>query len=225
MSARYEALCDPGASLESVINESRRFFDDLGLSEAAKALAGAQASADAPAQPVRVALPPPAELRRHGAEIIAATAAAPLDGIEAGEQYGEPWAPTDEIGSIVDHRRPDGPYLLCLDPAEFRDDLRGLTAPALRKRLEPEGLTSLTAMEYLLVQRLMTHYFSDHRFDYYGSEVSDTRWMWLPDSTLGDRTFMGYWSPGKQRVELSMCRTGSKNPRKGAYVTQVIPLG
>ena len=226
MTERYDTLFDSGASVESVAQASIRFFESHGL-PAMATLIGSASGGGLPgaAAPFRIALPGALALRENGPAILSAVAHSRLDGIDDAEQYTTAYAPADDqFGSIVDVDRPDGPYLLALDPERFENDLRGLTAPALRKRLTADGTRSLTAMEYLIVQRIMTAFYSDHRFDYYGTEAENTRWMWIPDSALGDKTFMGYWNPGKNRVELSMCRTGSKNPRKGAYITTVHEL-
>lgn len=233
MSEAYDDLFDPGASVERVATASERFFEDHSLSDLAAEIQakdeagapGAETETGTAHLPFRVCLPPAAIQRRHAARLVQALAARPLRAVDAAEQYSEPFAPSeDELGAIEDRARPEGRYLLALDPDEFRPELRGLTAPAIRKKLVAESRSSLTACEYLVVQRLMTAFYSDHRFDFYGSALDDTRWMWLPDSTLGDKTFMAYWNPGKRRVELSLCRTGSKNPRKGAYVTTIVPL-
>ncbi len=226
MSERYEILFDSGASIGAIVETSARFFEDHRLNDLAIPVrATSEGNPPAAEARFRLALPGAAALRERGAAIASAVAAEPLIGIDDGEQYSTPYAPTEEeFAAIEASGRPDAPYLLALDPDQFDDDLRGLTAPALRKRLSGDNTSSLTALEYLVVQRIMTAFYSDHRFDYYGTDVDNTRWMWLPDSTLGDKTFMGYWNPGKNRVELSMCRTGSKNVRKGAYRTTITAL-
>lgn len=131
-------------------------------------------------------------------------------------------APYVEVGDVVPQGRPaDGSYVLLLRPDPRSDaDLRGLTAPALRKALG--DASCLTVEEYLVVQRLMAERFGDHRFDDYSGDPSG--WMWLADSTDGTVTAMGYWNGAKRRVEVTACKTGSKNPRKGARRCRVVPL-
>lgn len=130
-------------------------------------------------------------------------------------------SPYVEVDDLLPVGRPAGPYILALhaDPRSD-DDLRGLTAPALHKALG--GAACLTVEEYLVVQRAMVERFGDHRFDDYSRNPSG--WMWLADSTDGSRTAMAYWNGSKRRVEVAACRTGSKNPRKGARRCRVIPL-
>ena len=225
MSFPYESLFDPTVPIESIIVSSKAFFEANGLSRLAVAITTHSAPATPVDLPFRFAFPAPGVQRAHGGDLVAALASAELDGIDNAEQYATPYAPSvEELPSIEDKGRPESPYLLAFDPEVFADELRGLTAPAIRKQLAAAEQTSLTALEYVVLQRIMTEYYGDHRFDYYGTDVENTRWMWLPDSKLGDKTFMGYWNPGKNRVELSLCRAGSKNPRKGAYKTRIYPF-
>lgn len=134
----------------------------------------------------------------------------------------EGWgAPYVEVGDLAPARRPDSSYVLLLRPdPRSDDDLRGLTAPALRKALGEDAC--LTVNEYVVVQRVMFERFGDHRFDDYSADPSG--WMWLADSTDGERTAMGYWNGAKRRVEVTSCKAGSKNPRKGARRCRIVPL-
>jgi hypothetical protein len=109
---------------------------------------------------------------------------------------------------------------MLLRPEGADDDLRGLTAPALRKVLGHDA--GLTIGEYLVVQRAMFERHGDHRFDDYVGDPSG--WMWLADSMVGERTAMAYWYGPKRRIEVTACKTGSKNVRKGARRARVIPL-
>ena len=169
---------------------------------------------------------PPLTVQTAAAEsLVSKTAAAPLDELPEDQQYGEPYAPSADDFQRMEHsNRPDGAYLLHLRPEGVAPETRGLTAPSVRKALASWAGTSLTALEYLVVQRVFATAYGDHRFDYYGSAVDDTQWMWLPDSKLGDKTFMAYWNPKQSRVELTACRTGSKNPRKGAHPTRIVAV-
>jgi len=135
---------------------------------------------------------------------------------------GDGWAaPYVEVGELAPVGRPFGSYVLLVhhDP-RHDDDLRGLTAPALRRALG--GHACLTATEYLVAQRTMFDRHGDHRFDDYSADPSG--WMWLADSTDGTRTAMGYWNGARARVEVTACKTGSKNPRKGARRCHVVAL-
>jgi hypothetical protein len=130
--------------------------------------------------------------------------------------------PYVEVSGLAPAQRPiNVAYALLLhtDP-RTDDDLRGLTAPALRKALGSHA--SLTVNEYLIVQNLMFQRFGDHRFDDYSADPSG--WMWLADSTDGALTAMGYWNSSKQRIEVTACKTGSKNPRKGARRCRIVAL-
>lgn len=130
-------------------------------------------------------------------------------------------APLVEAHGLRPVGRPSGGYLLLLhaDP-RADDDLRGLTAPGLRRALANSA--SLTVTEYLICRRAMLERHGDHRFYDYAGDPSG--WMWLADSSDGARTAMAYWNPSRARVEVTACRTGSKNPRKGARRARIIPL-
>lgn len=130
-------------------------------------------------------------------------------------------SPYIEVAGLVPLGRPDGPYLLLLrsDP-RTDDDLRGLTAPALRRKLGQES--SLTVTEYLVCQRALFERDGDRQFDDYAAEPSG--WMWLAGSSDGERTAMAYWNGSRRRVEVTSCRTGSRNLRKGARRVRIIPL-
>ncbi|MGF1595568.1 MAG: hypothetical protein ACFCVK_01330 [Acidimicrobiales bacterium] len=98
-------------------------------------------------------MPPTVWQQEHLAQLVAAFAA------------GDGWdAPFVEIGGLVPAGRPAAAYVLLLRPdPRSDDDLRGLTAPAVRKALGADAC--LTVNEYLVVQRLMFERFGDHRFD------------------------------------------------------------
>lgn len=136
---------------------------------------------------------------------------------------GDGWsAPYIDVEGLVPVGRPTGTYVLLIhhDP-QVDDDLRGLTAPQLRRLVGEDRC--LTVTEYLIVQRLLFERDGDHRFDDYSSEPSG--WMWLAGSTDGTHTAMGYWNGSKARIEVTRCKVGSKNPRKGARRCRIIDLG
>ena len=197
-----------------VIALSTRLFEDAGLNADVSGRLDAS-SADllerAIAEGFReaIALPAASWQRQHVNALASAFA--------TGGDWGDPYLDIDGMSPVG---RPPGSYLLLLRVGPADDELRGLTAPALRKQLGQDA--SLTVEEYLVVQRTMLVRNGDHRFDDYLGEPSG--WMWLADSTVGDRTAMAYWYGPKRRIEVTACRTGSKNPRKGARRSRVVPL-
>jgi hypothetical protein len=220
VSVFFDATADSG----SIMAASAAFFRSLELGELAEALAEAAPDSDpGDGFSFRFGFPPLALQTAAAQELVTKTAAAPLEDLPAEQQYGEPYAPSaDDFRRMEHSNRPEGAYLLHLRPDGVAPETRGLTAPAVRKALASWAGTSLNALEYLIVQRVFAAAYGDHRFDYYGSGVDDTQWMWLPDSKFGDKTFMAYWNPKQSRVELTACRTGSKNPRKGAHPTLIV---
>ncbi len=201
--------------VESVIADMAQWYAAFGLdvsidghldADAVAALDAALADGFTDA----VVMPDAAWVDAHLAELIAALAHA--------DEWGEPYVGVDGAESL---RRPDGPYLLLLHSDASSDaDLAGLTLSALRKALGDE--TTLTAGEYLVVQRAMFGHHGDHRFDDY--QASPSGWMWLADTAVDDRTAMAYWYDPKARVELSACKQGSKNARKGARRSRIVAL-
>lgn len=155
-------------------------------------------------------MPPVDWQQEHRAELAAAFAGS--------SGWGVPYV---EVGDMAPVARPEGCYVLLLHPdSRTDDDLRGLSAPALRKALGADRC--LTVTEYLVVQRAYFERHGDHRFDDYTAQQPG--WMWLADSTDGARTAMAYWNGAKQRVEVTACKTGSKNPRKGARRCRIVAL-
>lgn len=152
---------------------------------------------------------PPLAQQREFAESIAALAT-----------YSEPARiDIDVLGSSTD--RPAGPYLLDL-ASSIPEWSRGLTASGLRSALAEHSLSGLTVFEYLVLQRRAYEVYGDHRFDdYVGSPPG---WSWLPASTSGPLVAMAYFYGASGRVEISECKAGSRNPRKGAHVAIVVPL-
>jgi hypothetical protein len=210
----------------SIMAASAAFLRSLDLGELANAVPEAAPNSDTgDGFSFRFGFPPMAAQTEAAQALVAKTAAAPLEALPEEQQYGEPYAPSAEDFQAMEHsNRPEGAYLLHLRPEGVAPETRGLTAPAVRKALASWAGTSLTALEYLVLQRVFATAYGDHRFDNYGSEVDDTQWMWLPDSKLGDKTFMAYWNPKQSRVELTACRTGSKNARKGAHPTRIVAV-
>ncbi len=201
--------------LGRLVSFSEKAFDRLDLAVTFSASIGDEsrarvAAAIADGYTDALLMPPAVWQQEHAGTLVGAFA--------TGEGWDTPYV---EVGGLAPARRPDSSYVLLLRPdPRSDDDLRGLTAPALRKALGEDAC--LTVNEYVIVQRLMVERFGDHRFDDYSAEPSG--WMWLADSTDGERTAMGYWNGAKRRIEVVACKTGSKNPRKGARRCRIVPL-
>ncbi|HEX9796242.1 MAG TPA: hypothetical protein VGA52_04560 [Anaerolineales bacterium] len=219
-----------------VLKASRLFFEEHGLPDSANALPEqVNPSPDEEAALRRAlkagldlgfVLPPPSAQLEQAPKLLEATAVAELAGLPEGEQYQPPFSPVDDLLTSSEVRnRTEAAYLLRIGGNGYPDETRGRTGPQIDKLFREKDWTSLTFPEYLVLQRRSAEEHQDHRFDYYGRTVEDTQWMWLVDSRQGEGTFMGYWNPGKSRVELGWCKIGSKNPRKDAHPTVVVPLG
>lgn len=221
-----------GDDVSPVLESSRSYLVTAGFAELAQSLpeTASPESRDTAEQGIAAGLTfgfvfPGAGAQTEQLPQLLTLAESPEPALGERDQYQAPYAPSDDdLAAAEIHNRPERAYLLLISPEGYPAETRGKTAPQLRKYLKSTDRTSLSAPEYLILQRLFAGLYGDHRFDNYGSGVEDSQWMWLPDSTCGDKTFMAYWNGGKSRVELALCRTGSKNPRKGAHPTLVVPV-
>ncbi|TFD31141.1 hypothetical protein [Cryobacterium cryoconiti] len=115
--------------------------------------------------------------------------------------------------------RPNRPYALVLSHG-IPEWTRGLTSAGLRTALLEHRVLGLSVPEYLSLQRRAFEVFEDHRFDDYTGDPAG--WTWLPASTAGPLWGMGYYNSLKGQLEVSACKAGSKNPRKGAHICRIV---
>ncbi|WP_067650988.1 hypothetical protein [Nocardia harenae] len=164
-------------------------------------------------------LPLPADAAVGFAFPPAAAQRAQLPALLALAAYDRPAeVASDLLDGDID--RPDHPYLLVLPAERIQPWTRGRTAPGLRKALTAHGWSGLTVPEYLVLQRQSFDAHGDHRFDAYTGD--EPGWSWLPASTNGPLVGMAYYNPGSGTVQIAACKTGSKNPRKGAHLGRVL---
>ena len=224
-----------GLDINEVVDESRSFFESHGLVSLSRAI------------PYLCLVPKPDEERIEEAlnegltrafvfpgftsqkmallEMAKALATAPVATLETKHQYTAPWVQEPMVMSkakIVN--RPTGPYLMLFSPEGIQPETRGLTGSQLRKLLLERKRASMTAFEYLILQRQSAIAFGDHRFDDNTAPGDACQWMWLPDSTTERGYTTGNWNPARRRVELGCCAEGAANPRKGAHLTMIVPL-
>lgn len=224
-----------GLDINEVVDESRSFFESHGLVSLSRAI------------PYLCLVPKPDEERIEEAlnegltrafvfpgftsqkmallEMAKALATAPVSSLETKHQYTAPWVQEPMVMSkakIVN--RPTGPYLMLFSPEGIQPETRGLTGSQLRKLLLERKRASMTAFEYLILQRQSAIAFGDHRFDDNTAPGDACQWMWLPDSTTERGYTTGNWNPARRRVELGCCAEGAANPRKGAHLTMIVPL-
>lgn len=198
-----------GASVAAVWEHSRRWWRDHGLTGIADALGTPPGVTDLPPDDgIGFAFPPASVQRAH------------LPALLALATYDAPAAvATDLLDGALD--RPGHPYLLTLPADRLPEWTRGHTAPALRAELAARGYSGLTVPEYLVLQRQSFDTHGDHRFDSYTGDAPG--WTWLPASTHGPLVGMAYYEPRAGHVQIAACKTGSKNPRKGAHIARVLP--
>jgi hypothetical protein len=223
------------ACLKKALAVSQTFFNEHNLGMLADELpSAAQFAKDAEMKleiarksglEIAFVFPPLALQKAHMADLIQRLAAAPANGAAEEQQFSEPWVQDLKgLQEAETRSRPLGPYLLMYRRGPFPDETRNLTAVQLDKLFARNGWTSLTAPEYLVLQRLAFEENGDHRFDNYVSNVVPSQWMWLLDSRVAKGVVMAYWNSGKHRIEIGWCKENNKNQRRGAHPTMVVEL-
>ena len=222
------AILDAGA----VLDTSRAFYREHGLAAWADALPDAAQLPPDLGGRLRlaaergftegVAFPAPSVQAASLPGLIEAMAARTAPGVPQEEQYAEPYA--SALDGMQPRNRPDGPYILLYSAGPFPPETRNKSIPQLDRLFAERGWDALTVPEYLVLQRLALLRNGDHSFDLYTGDSERSQWMWLLDTRLPGGCVQGYWNPGKRRVELGACKAGSKNERRGAHPTLVVPM-
>lgn len=194
-------------STREIVSQSAEWWREHGFDSLSESLAAEDFDHHSDGSGGAFVFPPLAQQQEFAATIAALGA------------YSEPARIDFDLAlSVAD--RPTGPYLLELAPS-IPDWSRGLTASGLRAALAERSLSGLTVFEYLVLQRRAYQVHGDHRFDdYVGTPPG---WTWLSASTSGPLVAMAYYYAATGRVEISACKAGSKNPRKGSHVVTVVP--
>lgn len=149
--------------------------------------------------------------------------AEPLDGLDEALQYAEP-AVTD-IDLLKDApalNRPDGPYCLFMLSGAYPAETRGKSPDDLRALFAERGWVSLTAFEYMAIQRVRAARTLEHGFDRNGPMGQP---MWLLDTLVKDRgTPYGFWDTATRSVNLGWARSDEPMDRFGAHPALVVPI-
>jgi hypothetical protein len=223
--------------LATAIQKSRMFFATHGLGALASAIPTASdfpqeahaAIEDAHAVGLDdVFVFPPVALQRTSLDhLVHKLAAAHGDRLESDQQYSQPWIYQPEALKTFDvHGRPAGAYALCFHSSPFPAATLGKDADELREWLTQRRSASLTAYEYLVLQRLKAEQHADHRFDL-NAKTPTSQWHWLLDMSLGHgkdaKVPMAGWNPKLRRIDLGWCGPRDTDPAKGTIATRVVP--
>lgn len=225
-----------GVDLATAIQKSRMFFAGHGLGALASAIPSAgdfPPEAGAAIEEAHtiglddVFVFPPVSMQKNSLDhLVHRLAATSSDRLPSEHQYGQPWLYKSEtLKSFAVHGRPAGAYALCYYSGPFPGATGGLDATELREWLGQRQSTSLTAYEYLVLQRLRAEQHGDHRFDQNTKDPS-CQWHWLLDMSEGegnDAKFpMAGWNPKMRRIELGLCGPRDSGPGKGTHATRVV---
>jgi hypothetical protein len=218
-----------------ILDRSRKLYGEYNLSEWAAALPATIAGSGQTEEDLRkaraggldgaLAFPPTAVQRATFWRLVDAMAhgAIMVEGKEL--PYAEPFLGAIEEIAVADPRnRPEGAYILCYSSGSYPEETRNLNAPQSAKLFAAKGWTSMTASEYLVLQRVQAGHYGDHRWhDYFGDDYPAQR-QWLLDTHVPQGCAAAYWNGRTNQLSIYACKVGSKNPKRGTHPTRIIPL-
>lgn len=220
--------------LSDIAKASRSFFTQHKLDLLAKAIPTkpklAKGAEEALAKAGRIGMEPtlilpPVRLQQEHLAIIArGMAASPCDAVPAELQYAEPYiTEMESLKATAARLRPEGAYLLCMAFGAFEPETTNLSVKQLDKLFDADGVTGLTAAEFLLVQRLRVVENGDHRFaDHAPLDDEPAGCQWLLDTRTKECAATAFWNSGKRRIEMSWAKFDAKHARRGAHRTMII---
>lgn len=220
------------ATPDTVLENSRNFFDRNDLQELAEALPesmqlddAAQAALEAASEhgfePFFV-FPAVSDQQFAWEELLDRLGTQPSDKLIGEQQYGEaPWVHNADAWSNAETSgRPDGAYLMLFREGPMPRETLDLTAARVEKLFASQETQGLSITEYLVLQRIFAERHGDHGFDDYA-----TGWQWLPSTKVDGKCAMAHWHAKPRRLNLGDCSGSSRNKKKGAYPCVIVPLG
>jgi hypothetical protein len=147
----------------------------------------------------------------------------PLEDMDDTLQYADPVVQDMETLKQADTlNRPDGPYCLFMLSGAYPAETRGKSPDDLRALFAERGWVSLTAFEYMAIQRVRAGRTQDHGFDRNGPMGQP---MWLLDSQVKDGgTAFGFWDTVSRGVNLGWAASDTPMDRFGAHPAIVVPI-
>lgn len=226
--------------ISKIVAASRSFYRDHKLPAFAAALpkkpllpaAGADviAYADRCGFDCGFAFPPfPLQLD-HLAAVLEETLLKPASGLPDDQQYTKAYIsdnwdkqPNGKVVQRSDNLGPraDGPYILLLsgspEKAVFEKNCKQMIG-----HFEGKNWTGLTVIEYLILQRHFCESYKDHRFFATPLDESRCHWLWLTDSATENACAVAAGS--SKGATIYACKIGTRDARRGAVPTLVVPL-
>ncbi|MEN3953118.1 hypothetical protein [Iodidimonas sp. SYSU 1G8] len=147
----------------------------------------------------------------------------PLEDVSADLQYAAPLVESvDAFKQSQTLNRPEGPYCLFMLSGAYPAETRGKSPNDLRPLFSERGWVSLTAFEYMAIQRVRATRTGDHGFDRKGPMGQP---MWLLDTLMKDGgTGYGYWDAASRAVHLASADSDVAQEGFGAHPALVVPI-
>jgi hypothetical protein len=147
----------------------------------------------------------------------------PLEDLNADAQYADPVVETvDAFKQAASLNRPDGPYCLFMLSGAYPAETREKSPNDLRLLFAERGWSSLTAFEYMAIQRIRAARTGDHGFDRNGPMGQP---MWLLDTVGADGgTGRAFWDTASRSVHLGFGDSENLEAGFGAHPTLVVEM-
>lgn len=118
--------------------------------------------------------------------------------------------------------RPEGPYCLFMLSGAYPAETRGKSPDDLRALFAERHWVSLTAFEYMSIQRVRAAHTREHGFDRNGPMGQP---MWLLDTLVDPRgTAYGFWDTATRAVNLGWSPSDEPMDRFGAHPALIVEI-
>lgn len=147
----------------------------------------------------------------------------PIEDMDAALQYAEAAVRDMEtLKQAETLNRPDGPYCLFMLSGAYPAETRGKSPDDLRAVFAERHWVSLTAFEYMAVQRVRAVHSREHGFDRNGPMGQP---MWLLDTLVQPRsTAYGFWDTTTRAVNLGWAPSDAPMDRFGAHPALIVEI-
>jgi len=147
----------------------------------------------------------------------------PIEDMAAALQYAESVVQDMEtLKQAQTLNRPDGPYCLFMLSGAYPAETRGKSPDDLRALFAERRWTSLTAFEYMAIQRVRAVHTREHGFDRNGPMGQP---MWLLDTLVEPRgTAYGFWDTAARAVNLGWAQSDEPMDRFGAHPAMIVEI-
>jgi hypothetical protein len=220
-------------SFETILEDSRAFFEDVLLPRIADYM---PMSLEATPEMNRVAnralgagftaamMFPPVKRQLLDFHLgVVQLLTEPVDGMPDAGQYADPLVESLEaFKQARTLNRPESPYCLFMLSGAYPAETRGRSPDDLRTLFADRGWASLSAFEYMAIQRLRAQRTLDHGFDRNGQMGQP---MWLLDTLMADGgTAYGFWDVASRAIHLGAAPSDVPREQFGAHPAIVVAV-